>query len=65
LRFALKKLTKRVVNRVVSGSVAIGAAPSPIEVYQGRTAREYVKASSAAENAVDSGLLVGSPGNFR
>jgi hypothetical protein len=64
LKFAPKKLTKRVVNRVVSGSVAIGAAPSPIEVYQGRTAREYVKASSAAENAADPGLLVGSPGNF-
>ncbi|MCC7083750.1 MAG: hypothetical protein IT427_01945, partial [Pirellulales bacterium] len=61
LSFAPVKQKKREVHRVTSGAVALGAAPSPLEPYQGPTAREQIKASKAASAANPGTALIGLP----
>ena len=43
LQFKPKKLTKRVVNKLVGGVVVFGGAEAPIEIYQGPTATSKLK----------------------
>jgi hypothetical protein len=45
--FASVQSKKRIVRRVAGGAVTFGSAPSPIEIYAGRTDRAAVKLQNA------------------
>lgn len=44
LQFQEVRPKKRVINKLVSGVITFGAAKPPVEIYQGATAREKVRA---------------------
>jgi hypothetical protein len=43
LRFTESRLNKRTINKLSSGIVSFGATSPPVALYEGPTAREYVK----------------------
>lgn len=47
LRFQPRQVKRRVLNKIVGGMVTFGAAPPPIEIYQGPTGRRKIKGSAA------------------
>ncbi|MCG8583514.1 MAG: hypothetical protein MI757_02245, partial [Pirellulales bacterium] len=51
LRFKKVQVKKRKLNRLVSGTVAIGAAPAPIKEYCGPTSKVRVKRTSIGRSA--------------
>lgn len=60
LAFKPVQLTKRVVNRLANGIVTFGSAPAPIDLYQGRTSRQYLK-QAAIVAASPEGSIQGPP----
>ncbi len=51
LRFQPMQVKKRVLNKMVSGVVTFGAAPPPVQPYEGPTGRRMVKGPAAGAAA--------------
>jgi hypothetical protein len=62
LRFRAETWGKRRVNRVAGGVVTFGAAPPPVELYDGPTSRRHLQKLTATPNVgVDGAGIVKSP----